>query len=46
MHAVTSFLFSWSDLFRSVRRRYKRALAHRLAEARLQERRLQDNLPR
>jgi len=46
MHAVTSFLFSWSDLLRSVRRRYKRALAHRLAEARLQERRLRDNLPR
>ncbi len=42
MHAVADWIFSWSDVFRSLRRRYKRALAHRLAEARLEERRLRD----
>lgn len=46
MHAVTSWMFGWSDLVRSLRRRYRRALAHRLAQARLEERRLRDNLPR
>jgi hypothetical protein len=46
MHAVSHWFFSWSDLLRSVRRRYRRALAHRLAEARLEERRLRDKLPR
>lgn len=46
MHAVASILFSWSDLFRSLRRRYRRALAHRLAEARLEERRLREANPR
>lgn len=42
MHAVASIFFNWNDLFRGFRRRYKRALAHRLAEARLEERRLRD----
>ncbi len=46
MHAVASWFFSWNDVLRGLRRRYKRALAHRLAEARLEERRLRDNLPR
>lgn len=45
MHAVTSWIFSWSDVFREARRRYRRALVHRLAEARLEERRLRDHLP-
>ena len=46
MHAVTSWIFSWTDFANSLRRAYRRALAHRLAEARLEERRLQDRLPR
>lgn len=45
MHAVASLFFSWSDVVRAIRRRYRRALAHRLAEARLEERRLRDRLP-
>jgi len=46
MHAVTAFAFQRSDFWREMRRRSRRALAHRLAEARLEERRLRDRLPR
>lgn len=45
MHAVSTFVFQISDVWREMRRRYRRALAHRLAEARLEERRLRDSLP-
>lgn len=46
MHAVSHWFINWNDLFRGLGRRYKRALAHRLAEARLEERRLREKLPR
>jgi hypothetical protein len=46
MQAVATFVFHIGDVWRELRRRYRRALAHRLAEARREERRLRDSLPR
>lgn len=46
MHAVTSRLFHWGEIIQSLRRAYRRALAHRLAEARYEERRMRDSQTR
>jgi hypothetical protein len=46
MQAVASWIYNWNDAVRDWRRRYRRALAHRLAKARLEERRLKEQLPK
>ncbi len=42
MHAAASWIINWPIALRELRRRMRRALAHRLAEARLEERRLRE----